>query len=265
MGVRQDCMIAIAVGAALICAVYVLLLGGGGGANRRRVRRPRCPPTTTTTDYFDGPAETESDSADYSSFLRVPASEPHHQLESFESEASTAPAVPTLFRLPTTEPAVVALPTPVPVAVPPRATLQEAVDFSDVLVTPEQREEVRIVANTAEQVQTVNERFDAAKRKVTDNRLRPGMHSSKEKRRLMDNLLRRPHCSRRVRSWRTENSDTLRGDVVPKNTSSWGMLRAGRSNPDIDLHPGSMSLLSGLGGRWLSEEIVADNDIDDPL
>jgi hypothetical protein len=154
---------------------------------------------------------------------------------------------------------------PPPPPPPPLLGLQDIIDFSDALVTPEQREELQTVAVDAEQIQTVNERFDAAKRKVTENRLRPGIHTNKERRKLVDNLLRRPYCSRRVRSWRTENSDTFRGDVIPKRTSSWGMLRAGRSNPEIDLHPGSMGLVSGLGGKWLSEEIIPDNAVNDPL
>jgi hypothetical protein len=153
----------------------------------------------------------------------------------------------------------------VPPPPPPHLDLQAIIDFSDALVTPEQREEVLAVAEDAKQIQSVNERFDDAKRKVTENRLRPGVYTNKERHKLVDNLLRRPYCSRRVRSWRTENSDTLRGDVIPKRTSSWGMLRAGRSNPEIDLHPGSMGLMSGLEGKWLSEEIIPDNAVNDPL
>jgi hypothetical protein len=158
------------------------------------------------------------------------------------------------------DPCVVPPPPP-----PPHLDLQAIIDFSDALVTPEQREEVLAVAEDAKQIQSVNERFDDAKRKVTENRLRPGVYTNKERHKLVDNLLRRPYCSRRVRSWRTENSDTLRGDVIPKRTSSWGMLRAGRSNPEIDLHPGSMGLMSGLEGKWLSEEIIPDNAVNDPL
>jgi hypothetical protein len=154
----------------------------------------------------------------------------------------------------------------VPPPPPPNLDLQAIIDFSDALVTPEQREEVIAVAEDAGQIQSVNERFDAAKRKLTENRLRPGIHTNKERLKMVNNLLRRSHCSRRVRSWRTENSDILRGDVIPKRTSSsWGMMRAGRSNPDIDLHPGSMGLVSGQGGKWLSEEICPDNAVNDPL
>lgn len=145
-------------------------------------------------------------------------------------------------------------------------TLQDLIDFSDCLVTEEQREELQVATDNAEQIQSVNERFDAAKRKVAEHGLRPGMKTNAERRRMIDNMLRRPACSRRVRSWRTENSDTLRGDAVPKHTSSsWGMIRARGSNPNVDLHPGSMGFLSGLGGKWLSEETVPDNAVTDPL
>lgn len=230
MGAHRDCYVVIAVVAALCFAAYTLLFHRSHHHGEGYPCHGRVP---------------------------VPYHRRHHRTEMFEPGAEAEPAHTPVAPTPAQVVSVVDGPPPV--------SLQEAVDFSDLLVTSEQRAELQTVADNALQVQTVNERFDAAKRKVTDNRLRPGMQSTKERRRLVDNLLRRPHCSRRVRSWRTENSDTLRGDVVPKRTSSWGMLRAGRSNPDIDLHPGSMSLLSGLGGRWLSEEIVADNDITDPL
>jgi hypothetical protein len=43
------------------------------------------------------------------------------------------------------------------------------------------------------------------------------------------------------------------------------MIRARGSNPNVDLHPGSMGFLSGLGGKWLSEEDIPDNEVSDPL
>lgn len=144
-------------------------------------------------------------------------------------------------------------------AAPAASTMQSALDFSDVLVGEEQRTATATIEAGSEQIQTVNERFDAAKRGVTENRMRQGVYDNKERRRLVEALLRRPACGRRVRSWRTENSDTLRGDPVPKNTSSWGMLRAGRSNPLIDLHPGALGPMSGLQGMWLQAESMADN------
>lgn len=140
---------------------------------------------------------------------------------------------------------------------------QSVLDFSDVLVTDEQRAAAAAVVANSQQIQTVNERFDAAKRTVTEDRLRHGVYDNQERRRLVEALLRRPQCGRRVRSWRTENSDTLRGDVVPRNTSSWGMLRAGHSNPQIDLHPGALGPMAGLQGQWLQAEPIADNAFDD--
>lgn len=146
-----------------------------------------------------------------------------------------------------------------PAAPPSSAAVQSALDFSDVLVPEDQREAATQVVANSEQIQTINERFDAAKRQVTENRLRQGVYDNKERRRLVEALLRRPTCGRRVRSWRTENSDTLRGDPVPKTTSSWGMLRAGHSNPQIDLHPGALGPMSGMQGQWLQAEPMADN------
>lgn len=259
----RNCLLVVTVTAVVCCVLYLLLFKRWEGntphhRHHRRNQRNRCLPDEPEGDRYGG---------DLYDVPRVPprgGDTYFYPPEMFEEGAT----VPEAAVSPLPREAAAAGSSPMSVVAPdaaPRLTLQEVVDFSDVIVTADQRAEVQTVADNSKQIQSVNERFDAAKRKVADNRLRPGMHSTKERRRIVDNLLRRPHCSRRVRSWRTENSDTLRGDVVPKRTSAWGMLRAGRSNPDIDLHPGSMGILSGLGGRWLSEEIVADNDISDPL
>jgi hypothetical protein len=150
-----------------------------------------------------------------------------------------------------------------PAGVAPPTGVQALIDLSDVLTGAEQRDAVRRAEENAEQIQSVNDRFNAAKRRVVEHKLRPGTVNNKERRKIVEALLRRPHCARRVRSWRTENSDTLRGDVIPKSTSSWGMMKAGRTNPAIDLHPGAMGLMSGLRGQWLSEENIPDNVIED--
>lgn len=141
---------------------------------------------------------------------------------------------------------------------------QAAIDASDILLPDEQRAAIEATRANAKQVQTVNDRFEAAKRKVSENRLRPGMGNYQQRRKLIETLLRRPQCTRRIRSWRQENSDVLRGDVVPKTTTnSWGLMRMGRTNPSVDLHPGAMGTMAGLQGRWLSEEGVPDNAIPD--
>lgn len=119
------------------------------------------------------------------------------------------------------------------------------------------------VDQNVDQVQTVNERFDAAKRKTAENRLIPGVHTKDQRRKIVDTLLRRPACVRRVRSWRTENSDILRGDVIPKTVDGWGVLKIGRHNPAIDLHPGALGPMSGMEGQWLTEENVPSNLFDD--
>ena len=142
---------------------------------------------------------------------------------------------------------------------------QSAIDFSDLAVTEEQRAEMIFNTEQVGQVQSVNERYDAAKRKVTEHKLKPGVYDNKQRRKLVEALLRRPACGRRVRSWRTENSDTLRGDTVPKTVSSWGLMRLGGSNPAIDLHPGALGALSGMEGKWISEENIPDNAFDDLL
>jgi hypothetical protein len=59
-------------------------------------------------------------------------------------------------------------------------------------------------------------------------------------------------------------SDSLRGDVIPKNLdSSLGMMRIGRSDPSLDLHPGALGPMSGKAGAWVSEEAIPDNAFDD--
>jgi hypothetical protein len=142
---------------------------------------------------------------------------------------------------------------------------QSALDFSDIGVTEEQRAEMVYTTEQTGHVQSVNERYDAAKRKVAEYKLKPGVYDNKQRRKLVEALLRRPACGRRVRSWRTENSDTLRGDTIPKTVSSWGLMRLGGSNPAIDLHPGALGALSGMEGRWISEENIPDNTFDDLL
>ena len=142
--------------------------------------------------------------------------------------------------------------------------LQNAINFSDVTVSAQQHEELQELQENAKQIQTVDERFEAAKRKSEAHGMHPGIMPNKKRRQLVEALVRRPFCGRRTRSWRTEFSDNLRGDVVPKNLNNeLGMMRIGRSDPSIDLHPGALGQVSGINGRWLSTESVPDNAFDD--
>ena len=154
---------------------------------------------------------------------------------------------------------------PSPDDVPSPNDLQALIDFSDVMVMDEQKQEAKEVSENAKQMETVNERYQAAKRKPVEHKLKNGVYDHQQRRRLVEALLRRPICERRVRSWRTENSDTLRGDVIPKNVSSWGLMKMGRNNPEIDLHPGALGPMAGLSGIWLSEANVADNEVPDEM
>lgn len=154
---------------------------------------------------------------------------------------------------------------PAPASAPaPPVDAQAAVDFSDVLVDPADRSEAQAAEANRQQIESVNERFEGAKRRTLNDKdcLRVGHTNPKDRWRLVQTLLRRPPCGRRVRSWRTENSDTLRGDVVPNNPSSWGMMRSARANPQADLHPGALGQLSGTG-RWNSTELLPENVIVD--
>jgi len=156
---------------------------------------------------------------------------------------------------------------PPPPTTPADATvydLQNAIDFSDVTTTDLERTEFQQTQQCAEQMQSVDERFQAAKRRTQEHGLRPGMLTNKRRRELTEALVRRPYCGRRTRSWRTEFSDTLRGDVVPKSKDAggMGMMRIGRADPDKDLHPGALGQMSGLSGRWVSEENIPDNAFD---
>lgn len=140
---------------------------------------------------------------------------------------------------------------------------QDAINFSDILLPESERDTSAQIKEDAKQVQSVNDRFEAAKRKVTENRLRPGVGNYQQRRKLIEALLRRPQCTRRVRNWRQENGDILRGDAVPKNTTnSWGLMRTGRHDPQVDLHPGAMGTMSGMNGRWLTAEDTPDNAIE---
>ena len=145
----------------------------------------------------------------------------------------------------------------------PRLVEQTDVDFSDILLPAEDRDTSERLKRDVDQVQSINDRFDAAKRRPTENRLRPGIYNQAQRRQIVETLLRRPVCSRHVRSWRTENSDYLRGDVIPKTTDGWGVLKLGRHNPTMDLHPGALGPMSGMEGKWLSVGNVPSNLFDD--
>lgn len=141
--------------------------------------------------------------------------------------------------------------------------LQSAIDFSDLTVTDKQRKEYQELQENAKQILTVDERYNAAKRKTEEHKLKPGILPTKKRRELMEALIRRPYCGRRTRSWRTQFSDNIRGDVVPKNKdNSWSMMRVGRSDPTIDLHPGALGMNSSKG-QWVSDENIPENMFDD--
>lgn len=141
--------------------------------------------------------------------------------------------------------------------------LQAAIDFSDLTVTDQQRTDIQELQENAKQILTADERFNAAKRKNEEHKLKKGIFPAKKKRQLLEALIRRPFCGRRVRSWRTQFSDSLRGDVIPKNKdNSWSMMRIGRSDPMVDLHQGALGPLSSTG-RWVSDENVPENTFDD--
>lgn len=147
---------------------------------------------------------------------------------------------------------------------PPSGPDQSAIDFSDILVTDESKEESRRLQSDKDQIQTVNDRFNSAKRNVVEHKMKNGVYTNKQRRQLVENLLRRPPCGRRVRSWRTENSDFLRGDVRPKYRSdSTNIIRSAKNNPEIDLHPGSLGPMAGMQGLWLSEENLPGNVFQD--
>lgn len=147
----------------------------------------------------------------------------------------------------------------------PPVDLQEAINLSDINVTPKQREEWKTHMQQTQQIQTVNERFEAAKRRTEEYKLKPGVYTNQRRRQLIENLVRRPSCGKRRRGWRTEFSDIMRGDVVPKNVNQdgFGMMRIGRKDPRVDLHPGALGPLSGLSGAWVSEENIPGNMFDD--
>lgn len=74
-----------------------------------------------------------------------------------------------------------------------------------------------------EKIQSIDERYDAAKRNTPENKLSRGVYTSTEKRRLLEKLIQRPSKSNNVRPklWRHEFSDRLRGDIVPTHQNNW--------------------------------------------
>ena len=148
----------------------------------------------------------------------------------------------------------------------PRIQMQRMLDFSDVHLSEAHRQEAARAAADSNQLPTVDERFEAAKRNVTENKLKAGVYTQKQRRQLVETLLRRPHCGRRVRSWRTENSDILRGDVRPKRqNSSTNIMRSAKGDPHKDLHPGALGPMAGISGKWLSDELLPGNVVPEGL
>ena len=69
---------------------------------------------------------------------------------------------------------------------------QALIDFSDVMISEEQKHEKEGISDDSKQIQSVNERFDAAKRSTYENKMRTGVYNNKDRRRLIEKLLRRP-------------------------------------------------------------------------
>lgn len=149
---------------------------------------------------------------------------------------------------------------------PPTSTpdLQAAIDFSDITVPVADHASQATTSADAAQLQTIDERFREAKRSVAEHKLKNGVYTSAQRRKLVEALLRRPPCGRRVRSWRTENSDYIRGDVVPRaQGQSTNLVRSAKNNPNVDLHPGALGPMAGMQGQWLSEENIPENLFED--
>jgi hypothetical protein len=141
---------------------------------------------------------------------------------------------------------------------------QDVLDFSDLLISDRQRSEAMEVKRDSEQIQSINDRYETARRSTYENKMHSGVHTNKERRKLIEKLLRRPYCGRKVRSWRVENSDPVRGDIVPRGGRvSSNIMRSAKGNPDIDLHPGALGPLAGKSGMWLSDENIPGNMFDD--
>ena len=113
-------------------------------------------------------------------------------------------------------------------------------------------------------VETPDERFSRAKRKLPQHSLVTGVYSDAQRRKLLDRISRRPFCSQRTRSWRTQFSDHLRGDVRPLHQNNWNIMRPMRSNYTLDLHAGALGTVSGYG-KWDAKGGVASNYFDDDI
>ena len=77
-------------------------------------------------------------------------------------------------------------------------------------------------SDTQHQLQSIDERYNAAKRSTPEDKLSRGVYSSAEKRRLLEKLIHRPNRASNIRPklWRHEFSDKIRGDIVPCGLSS---------------------------------------------
>lgn len=112
------------------------------------------------------------------------------------------------------------------------------------------------------ETELADERFEKAKRRLPQHSLVSGVYTDQQRRKLQDKISRRPFCTRKTRSWRTQFSDNLRGDVRPLHKNNWNIMRPQRANYDVDLHQGALGTVSGHG-RWDSDIQVPENYFDD--
>jgi hypothetical protein len=159
----------------------------------------------------------------------------HSLVESFTADATTPPATAATGGLPTDSLATLQF-----------LNIHQATNFE--FVQP--------------QAELADERFEKAKRRLPQHSLVSGVYTDQQRRRLQDKISRRPFCTRKSRSWRTEFSDQLRGDVRPVHKNNWNIMRPQRANYDIDLHSGALGTVSGHG-KWDSDIQVPDNFFDD--
>ena len=96
-------------------------------------------------------------------------------------------------------------------------------DTDDLLDFAEIRDDLLQQHTPEQKIETIDERYKAAKRKTPEDKMTRGIYSSGEKRRLVEKLIRRPSqkTNTRPKLWRHEFSDRLRGDVVPTHQNKW--------------------------------------------
>lgn len=113
---------------------------------------------------------------------------------------------------------------------PPAATLTSVLRFGEVRDTArKQQQQQQQTSNpgtdNSHRAPTIQQRFEAAKKTVPEDRLTKGVLTQKERIDRLNTMIRRPQTSAKRRQWRDQFRDYFRGDPVPGHKDENARLR----------------------------------------